>query len=87
MCVSDSWHSCAHCFKTEKKFSVIHKTNSIYPFIGSYIQAHIHLFMTKSITTFPTSTQAEELFVHNLKEKFKDNGLMQLEERTEKGLI
>lgn len=41
--------------------------------------------MTKSITTFPTSIQAEELFVHSLKEKFKDNGLMQLEGRTEKG--
>lgn len=40
--------------------------------------------MTKSITTFPTSTQAEEFFVHNLKEKFKDNRLMQLEGRTEK---
>lgn len=35
--------------------------------------------MTKSITTFPTSTQAEELFIHNLKEKVKDKKLMQLE--------
>lgn len=68
-----------------KKLSTIYSTNNIHPFIGSYIQAHIHLFMTKSITTFSTSTQAEELFVHNLKEKFKDNGLMQLEGRTEKG--
>lgn len=72
----------AYSLKMKK---VVYITDDIHPFISSYIQAHIHLFMTKSITTFPTSTQAEEHFVHNLKEKFKDNRLMQLEGRTRKG--
>jgi len=65
-----------------RRLTTTDNTNNFHPFIGSYSQAHIHLFMTKSITTFSTSTQAEELFVHSLKEKFKDNGLMQLEGRT-----
>lgn len=69
-----------------RRLSTIPNTNNIHPIFGSYIQAHIHLFMTKSITAFSTSTQTEEHFVHNVKEKFKDNGLMQLEGRTE-GLI
>lgn len=39
----------------------MYNTKNIHPFFGSYIQVHIHLFVTKSITIFPTSTQAEEL--------------------------
>lgn len=84
MCVCLTLGILVHISLKWSKLSTIYNTNNIHPFIGSYIQAHIHLLVTKSITTFSTSKQAEELFIHNLKEKFKDNGLMQLEGGTEK---
>lgn len=85
VCVCLSLDILVHISKKWRWLSTIYNTNNFHLFICSYVWAHFHLFMTKSITTFSTSTQAEELFVHNLKEKSKDNGLMQLEGRTEKG--
>lgn len=76
-----------HVSKKWRWLSRIYNNNNFHLFICLYVWAHIHLFMTKSITTFSTSTQAEELFVHNLKEKSKDKGLMQLEGEDKGGLI